>query len=201
MMGPAAFLLMFVVLPAWIVAGLADYACHRATRIAETSGVAESLLHLLQFGLVGLPVTLALFVKPNAGFFLFAGLCILLHHLTAYLDVRYANHTRPGWPVEQMVHSFLEIPPIAAFLLLAATEWRQFLALFGLGSEVALFQPQPRPLPLAYMAAALAGAFLFNLLPYLEELVRCLRAARLSRFARRSTAISTLDQRRPIGHF
>jgi hypothetical protein len=185
-MDPAALLLMFVVLPAWILAGLADYACHRAARIAETSGVAESLLHLLQFALVGLPVTLALFLKPNAGFFVLAGLCILLHHLTAYADARYANHTRPVWPVEQMVHSFLEVLPIAAFLLLAATQWDQFLALFGLGTERAMFRPQPRLLPIPYLTAALAAAFAFNLLPYLEELRRCLRVRRLQRFVSRT---------------
>jgi hypothetical protein len=57
----AAVLLMFVVLPVWLLAGLADYLCHRATNIETTSGVRESMLHLVQFGLVGIPVTLALF--------------------------------------------------------------------------------------------------------------------------------------------
>jgi hypothetical protein len=31
-------LLMYVVLPLWLAAGFADYLCHRAARIAETSG-------------------------------------------------------------------------------------------------------------------------------------------------------------------
>src|SRR4051812_46782566 len=65
-------LLGFVVLPVWIAAGFADYLCHRATQISRTSGVAESILHLAQFALVGIPLTLALFLKATAGLFLLA---------------------------------------------------------------------------------------------------------------------------------
>ena len=170
-------LLGFVVLPLWVAAGFADYACHRAARIQINSGTPESLLHLVQFSLIGLPVMLALFLRANAGFFLFALFCILLHHVVAYIDVRYADTTRDIAPAEQMVHSFLELLPIAAFLLLAVAEWSQLLALFGLGPETRRFAPEPRLLSAAYAAAILAAAFLFNLIPYLEELMRCLRAS------------------------
>lgn len=175
-MSAAYLLLGFVVLPLWIAAGLADYLCHRAAQISENAGTPESLLHLAQFSLVGIPVTLALFLRPNAGFFLLAALLILLHHLVAYIDVRYADGARTIAPREQMVHSFLEILPIAALLLLAAAEWPQALAAAGLGKEQAIFQPQPRLISGPYAAAILGAALLFNLVPYLEELVRCLRA-------------------------
>jgi hypothetical protein len=178
----AATLLMFVVLPVWIAAGLADYFCHRASRIAETSGVRESLLHLLQFLLIGLPVVLALFLRVNAGLFLLMAICILLHHAAAYVDVRYANSRREVTPLEQMIHSFLEVIPIAAFLLLAVLYWPQLQALFGMGGEPARFVPEPQPLSPLYIVSILCSAFLFNLLPYLEELWRCLR------FDRRETA-------------
>jgi hypothetical protein len=175
----ASILLLLVVLPAWMGAGLADYFCHRATRIEQTSGVPESLLHLLQFALVGLPVTAALFLYPNAGFFLFAGICILLHHGVAAADLVYANDIRRIAPREQMVHSVLEIAPITAFLLLAVIHWPQFLSLFGLGSEPARFSPAVRVLPIGYIAGTLGAAFLLNLLPYAEELLRCMHARRL----------------------
>jgi hypothetical protein len=173
----AAVLLMFVVLPVWIAAGLADYFCHRATRIEETSGVPESLLHLLQFSLVGLPVTSALFLYPNAGFFLFAMVCIVVHHAAAAADLVYADGLRRIAPREQMVHSFLEIVPITAFLLLATLHWPQFLSLLGLGPESARFVPEVRLLPTGYILAVLGAALVFNLLPYAEELRRCLRHA------------------------
>jgi hypothetical protein len=169
-------LLAFVVLPLWVAAGFADYLCHRATHIEQNAGTAESVLHLVQFSLVGLPVTLALFLRPNAGFFILAGLCILLHHAVTYIDLRYADGTRKIWPREQMVHSLLEILPITAFLLLAVAAWPQFLALLGLSGEPARFAPELRLMPIPYTAAILLAALLFNALPYLEELLRCLRA-------------------------
>jgi hypothetical protein len=171
----AATFMMFVILPVWIVAGLADYFCHRASRIAETSGVRESLLHLLQFILIGLPVALALFLRANAGLLLLMAICILLHHAVAYVDVRYANSTRKVMPLEQMIHSFLEVIPITAFLLLAVLHWPQLQALFGMGGEPARWVPELRPLPMAYVTAILGSALAFNLVPYLEELWRCLR--------------------------
>jgi hypothetical protein len=178
----AAILLMLVVLPLWIAAGLADYLCHRADRIEETSGTAESLLHLLQFGLVGMPVTAALFLYPNAGLFLFAFVCIVLHHAVAAMDLVYADGLRRIAPREQMVHSFLEVLPFTAFLLLAVIHWPQFLSLLGLGPEPGRYAIELRPLPVAYTIAILGAAFLFNILPYLEELRRCLRhAARTGR--------------------
>jgi hypothetical protein len=170
-------LLGFLVLPLWVAAGFADYWCHRAAEISENSGTMESVLHLVQFSLVGLPVTLALFIRPNAGFFLLTVVCILLHHLVAYIDVRYADATRKVEPREQMVHSFLEILPITACLLLAVAEWPQLVSLFGLGGEQPLFGLQPRVISLPYTMAAFSAAVLFNLLPYLEELWRCLRSA------------------------
>ena len=169
-------LLGFLVFPLWIGAGFADYLCHRAARISQTSGTPESVLHLVQFALVGLPATLGLFLKANAGFFALAAMCILLHHGIAYVDVRYADASRKVLPREQMVHSFLEILPITAYLLLAAAEWGQMLALLGLGEETAVFGPQPRVISLPYAAFILTAALMFNLLPYLEEFFRCFRA-------------------------
>jgi hypothetical protein len=179
-MSSAYYLLGFFVLPVWIVAGFTDYLCHRAARISENAGTPESLLHLLQYALVGLPVTLALFLKANAGFLVFAAAMILLHHLVAYIDVRYANSMRKVQPFEQMVHSFLELLPITAFLLLAVAAWPQFVALLGAGEEKAVFVPQPLIMFPLYAALILAAALLFNFIPYLEELVRCWRAANKS---------------------
>jgi hypothetical protein len=169
-------LLGFCVLPLWIAAGFADYLCHRAARIENNAGTPESVLHLVQYALVGIPVTLGLFLEANAGFFLVAALLILLHHAVAFIDLRYADATRKIAPREQMVHSFLELLPITAFLLLASAEWPQFVALLGMGPQQPAFAPQVRMMPLPYVITILAAAFLSNLVPYLEELWRCRRA-------------------------
>lgn len=173
----ATLLVMFAVLPAWVLAGLTDYLCHRATHIEENAGVTESVLHLVQFSLVAIPTTLALLVQVNTLFFLVAAIAILLHHAVAFIDVSYANPRRRVTPFEQMVHSFLEIMPITAFLLLAVLHWPDLLALAGHPAAPGGwgFRLKDHPLPLWYVVAAVGAAALFNALPYLEELIRCLR--------------------------
>jgi len=174
----ATVLLGFVVIPVWMAMGVADYFCHRASDIAHTSGVRESLMHLVQFALVGTPLTMALFLRVDAGLLLVMLISLVLHHTVAYIDVRYANATRRVRPIEQMVHSFLEIMPITAFLLVGTIAFDQLEALFGVGeahADFALRLRQP-PLPIWYIATVLSGAFVFNLVPYLEEFLRCLRA-------------------------
>jgi len=181
----AAVILMFVVVPVWIGAGLADYFCHRYSRLAFTSGPAESVLHLVQLGLVGIPVVLSLFLEVNAGLIALWIVCLLLHHAAAYWDLCFANRTRTVGPLEQMVHSFLELTPMIAFLLLVVLFWPQALALAGLGGEKAqwVFALKQRMLPAGYVTAVLAAALLFDALPYLEELLRALRVRRMERFA------------------
>ena len=173
----AALLLMYAVLPVWIVAGFTDYLCHRAARIERNSGVTESLLHVVQFTLIGIPTILALLLAINAAFFLIAIAAIFLHHGVAYLDVRYANRTRNVPPFEQMVHSFLEILPLMAFALLAVLHWPDILALVGYAPapQSFTFRFKNPPLPLGYVLSVVAAAAIFNALPYGEELVRCLR--------------------------
>src|SRR4029453_16909971 len=59
-------------------------------------------------------------------------ICFFLHEATALWDVSYASATREVTPIEQHVHSFLEMMPLMGFVLIAILNWEQFLALFGL---------------------------------------------------------------------
>jgi len=52
--------LMYFVLPLWLVVGFTDYLCHRASHIATTSGPKESLIHLIMLGEIGIAVTAAM---------------------------------------------------------------------------------------------------------------------------------------------
>jgi hypothetical protein len=81
-------------------------------------------------------------------------------------------------PIEQHVHSFLEILPLMGLVLVAILNWGQFLALFGLGTEAARFDIRLKepPLPWTYIISVLAAVLPFDLLPYVEELMRGLRA-------------------------
>jgi len=168
-------LLMYFVLPLWLAAGFADYLCHRAAHIEHTTGWKESLLHLLQFGEMAVPILAALFLEINAGVILLMILCFILHEATAYWDVRYATSRRDVAPVEQHVHSFLEILPLTGLLLVVALHWEQFISLFGFGPARFDFLPKSDPLPWNYILTVMGLTLLFEVLPYLEELVRGLR--------------------------
>jgi hypothetical protein len=170
--------LMYFVLPVWLAAGFADYLCHRAANIATTSGAKESLLHLLQFAEMGVAVLAALFLEINALVLLIMFVCFLLHEATALWDVSYAVETREVTPIEQHIHSFLEMMPLMGLALIAILNWPQFLALFGLGAEEARFDIVLRQGPPSwiYVVIMLGLVLVFEVLPYLEELVRGLRA-------------------------
>src|SRR3982750_4597592 len=63
-------LLMYFVMPLWIAAGLADWACHPTVRLGDNAGPKESLLHLLMLVEIGIPVCAVLFLQVNASIIL-----------------------------------------------------------------------------------------------------------------------------------
>lgn len=180
MTDPAVAVLLYFILPLWLVAGFADWLCHRATKIEATTGAKESLIHLLMFAEIGVPLLAALFLEINALIIALMIVAFLAHEATALWDVSYAVTRREVTPFEQHVHSFLEMLPLMGAAFVAVLHWPQFLALFGAGPEPARFDLtwKQEPLPVAYIASVLAAALLFELLPYLEELWRGLRTAR-----------------------
>jgi hypothetical protein len=167
--------LMYFVLPLWLAAGFADYLCHRAAHIERTSGVKESLLHLLQFAEMGVPILAALLLEINALVILLMIVCFLLHEATALWDVSYASQTREVTPVEQHIHSFLEMLPLMGLLLVSVLHWDQFISLFGFAPADFSITLKRAPLPWTYIVTVLACVLLFEVLPYLEELWRGLR--------------------------
>lgn len=171
---------MYFVLPLWLAAGLADWFCHRATRIEVTSGPKESVFHLLGLAEMGVPVVLALFFEINALVIAVMIAAFVLHELTTWADLRYASSTREILPIEQQVHSFLEVLPFMGLGFIVLLHWEQFLALFGLGGESPQFALtlKQEPLPLSYVLAVIAAAIVFNVIPFTEELIRGMRAAR-----------------------
>jgi flagellar biosynthesis protein FliQ len=175
---PTILILMYFVLPLWLAAGFADWLCHRATHIETTTGAKESLIHLLMFAEMGAPLLAAIFLEINALIIAFMIVMFLAHEATAFWDVRYAVTAREVAPNEQHVHSFLEIIPLMAIVCVVSLHWGQFLALFGAGEETARFTLTWRPdkLPIAYVVTLLAVILLFELLPFIEELLRGLSA-------------------------
>ena len=93
---------LLVLLPLWAAGGCGDYFCHRASGIGRTeAGVRESVLHLLQWAQVAIPVLLVLAFGLAPWTLALGAVFVLAHALTSWWDERTArpargrNATRP----------------------------------------------------------------------------------------------------------
>jgi hypothetical protein len=170
--------LLYVIVPLWLAVGVADWLCHRKSRIETTTGAKESAIHLLMLAEVGAGILLALFFAINALVILAMFLLFLAHEATSFWDLRYATGRRAVSPVEQRVHDYLAVLPFMAFSFVLLLHWPAVAPLFGAGPGEADFSLRlagPNA-PVAYVAVMLTAVVLLELLPYGEELLRCLRA-------------------------
>jgi hypothetical protein len=179
-MEPVWNVLAWVVLPLWVIAGFADYLCHRKSDIEHANGAEESLIHWLMLAEVAIPLTLAVFFRINAMLLAVMLVCLVAHEVTGYLDLKLAMATRRVTIFEHQVHSVLEVLPLTAILLVMILHWPQTLALFGAGSEPPQWYLGPKQLPRWGEVIPPAAAFLLlALAPYAEELLRGLRAKKV----------------------
>jgi hypothetical protein len=172
--------LLYVVLPLWLVVGIADWLCHRATHIETTSGPKESLIHLLMLVQVGIGVLLGLFLEINALVIAVMIVCFVAHEITAHWDLRYASSRRTITAIEQHVHNYLGALPFMGLSFIVVLHWPQALSLLGLGPQSADFSARLKsaPLPIAYVITLIVLIALFEILPYVEEFWRGLVANR-----------------------
>jgi hypothetical protein len=173
--------LLYFLLPLWIVVAMADWLCHRASRIEETSGTKESLIHMLMLAQAGTALILGLLLEINSLVIALMVIAYCAHQVTAMWDVRYAVSGRTLVPIEQSIHSFLDMIPLMAVLFVIILHWQDFLALLGVGSKLTDFSFRWKigPVPSAeYTVIFLTASCALVEIPYLEELVRCIRANR-----------------------
>ena len=163
------------VLPLWLLVGLCDYIVHARTRIAETSGVHESFLHLLQTAQIGVPLLGVLLLEVNALVLLLAVAGVAAHSITAYLDVRYALPRRHVGAFEQYVHAFLIVLPIIAVALVVVLHWAEFAALWRGDASLVLRWKQPA-WSIGITASVLLASLLLGVLPGAYEFARTWRA-------------------------
>lgn len=167
--------LMYGALPLWSLAGLADWWCHRRTGIEHTSGVRESIFHWVMFAQMALASLAALLLEINALVLVLLAALFCLHEVTTWLELRFVHPVRNIIPTEQMVHSFLELIPLGALAMLAALHAEQLSALLSAGAADWRWRLKSQPLPASYLAGAVLLVLLLNVLPLLEEFVRCWR--------------------------
>ncbi len=172
--------LLYFLVPAWIVPGLADYFCHRRSRIEATSGLLESVLHCLLMVVIGIPISLCLLFEINSLVIVLAIAAYIVHQGLVLWDVSYAVTKRIVTPIEQHIHGYLEALPFTAMSFIVCLYWGQAQALIGLGTESADFglHWKAKPLDASYLSIVSSVVFLFLAVPYGEEVWRCYRAYR-----------------------
>lgn len=162
------------VLPAWLLAGLADYLAHARTRIEATTGPREAVLHLLQTTQIGVPMLGVLLLEVNALVLVLAVAGVMAHTATAYIDIRYTAPRRRIPAGEQFVHGFLIVLPFVALALILVLHWNAFASIGAGGSD---WWPRWKraPFPVGVIATVLVASLLLGVLPGMLELVRTLR--------------------------
>jgi hypothetical protein len=166
-------LLLWGALPAWLLAGAADWLCHRRTRIERTSGPAETRIHLLLYVEIVLPLVLALWFELTAAMLLVMALGVGAHLLTSWWDTSLAQPRRHIAPIEQLVHSWLEMLPLFALVIAGALQAAE------LSPPRWRFELREPAMP-AMVRTAMLIALAVGLAFILEELWRTRRAPRLS---------------------
>jgi hypothetical protein len=164
-------LMLYAVFPTWLIAGFADYLCHRKTDIEYTSGRAESLLHAAQYLEILAAVALGLFLEITTLVLLLMILLVVAHTLTAFWDVSFTEHRRDISPLEQHIHGYLEMLPLFALCLVAILSWESFAPL--LTGEFASFTIRSRAIPLpTWVVVIVLGGLSLSGLAIAEELWR-----------------------------
>jgi hypothetical protein len=125
----------YFIVPLWTAAGIADWLCHRQTKIEKTTGAKETLIHLLMLVEAGVPVTAGLLLEIDPQVLAAMIAAFFVHEATAMWDVSYAVTKREVRPIEQHVHSFLQMIPLTAVVLVSLLHWPQLKALLGLRVE------------------------------------------------------------------
>jgi hypothetical protein len=153
--------MFWVLLPVWLIAGVADYGLHRRTSIETTSGFTESKLHVLQAAQIGALLFLGLFLESTTLVLWLMVLLVIAHTLTALWDSTWTAPRRLISPLEQHVHSHLEYIPMIAVSLLVLMYWDQ-------PSDLSLRWRNPM-LPLPYLLGVLIPIFLVQGVLLAEE--------------------------------
>lgn len=177
-------LLGYVIFPLWLASGVADFLCHARTDIAHTSGLGESVLHLLQTAQIGLAVLAILFLEVDASVLALAFLSAAGHTATAYWDLSYTAPLRVISPFEQFVHAFLIVLPLAGLAIIVVLHWPQTLSLLEPASADWSLQIRTPAFDPAIILAVIAASMIVVVAPGLLELRSILR----SRDGRRSAA-------------
>lgn len=172
-------LLLFVFLPLWGLAGLADWFCHRATNIEETTGIKETLMHAVMGIQIAIPIVLCLLFYVNVLILLICFAVWIMHETVAHWDVRYAEPRRRITIWEMHAHNYLSTLPLFMLLMIVVINWPAFIDLVTLNWQ-GQFELRRVDNPHggeSYFVVYLWFMALVCVFPYCEEFLRCVFAA------------------------
>jgi hypothetical protein len=166
--GQLCIVLVGVLYPLWLLAGLFDYWCHRQTDIGRTSGTTESWLHIAQFASLALFLSFACFLAITLPVAVAMAVAVFAHSALSYIDVSYTQGRRHISPFEQHVHGFLDVLPFVALCLIVVLNWEEVRS-----AEWSIRLKDQR-LPTEQLGWLL-GSFALAGVPIIEELSRTWR--------------------------
>jgi hypothetical protein len=129
------------------------------------------VLHILIYLLIAVPVAAGLFLSINAILLAFMAACVAAHMAVSLWDTSYAQPRRYISPVEQHIHSYQDTLPLFAPALACVLHWD------AVAEPVWSWSLRPQPLPWTW---GVVLALCPGLLMIVEELMCCLRTARVS---------------------
>ena len=169
-------IVLYGCLPLWLIMGFLDYICHRLSGIEKTTGIKESIYHAIMGVQIGIPIFLGLYLQINVLVLLLMFATLVLHEFLAHADVKYAKQTREISMLETHVHSFMETLPFFTVALIVCINWDAFIDLITLNwSGHLAFRPREQSLNANYIAGYVALLLFADVIPYIEEIIRCLR--------------------------
>jgi hypothetical protein len=166
-------LILYGLLPLWLIMGFLDYHCHRTSKIEESSGITESLLHAVMGVQIGIPIFLGLLFEINVGVLLIMLAALIFHEWVAHLDVAYARQHRQISMLEIHVHSFLETLPFFTVALIVCINWSAFVDLISFNWEGHLGLNPKVNSTVHYILGYVALMLFADIVPYIGELTRC----------------------------
>ena len=165
-------------MPLWLLAGFGGWLLHRWQHIEEKVGWREPALHLLMVGEIAVGLAAALLLQITAAVLALLWVVAITHEQTVWRDNSYASARRRIAVAEQWVHAIQIVIPWAALAVLAVIHRDELGTIVRGGSADWSLRLKDVPLPLVQMLAIVVGGALLVGFPFVEELLRGLRAGR-----------------------
>lgn len=170
-------LILYVILPLWGITGFIDWICHRATKIEHTSGLKEAFIHVLMGVQLAIPIAVGILFEMNVLVFLICLGALIAHEVVAHHDVKYTMDIREISIWEVHAHNYLATIPFYLIALIGVRNPETVIKTFTFdwAGEMGMTLRTEPVGGGAYLIWYVGFMGVVCLLPYTEEIFRCLR--------------------------